>query len=90
MTDDVEETLPALPDDVVPIFQMPVINPTHAQLIASCVPTDDDNQPAPENVPEGDHFATLSGEWGHNNICNRKITGVRDSKASIRIPRDAL
>jgi hypothetical protein len=86
-----EEPLPAnveLPQEVVPFLEMRDVNPTDAQLIASVVPTDDDNEPAPENVPEGDHFTTISGEWGHSNICNRKVTGVRDTKASIHIPRE--
>lgn len=78
----------ALPQHVVAFLERDLIDNDSARLIANAIPTDNDNDPAPENVPQGDHFANLSGEWGHNNICSRRITGVRDNRASVRIPRE--
>ena len=56
----------ALPDEVVAFLDSDRIPNENANYIANLIPTDDDNEPAPENIPQGDHFATLSGEWGHD------------------------
>ena len=77
-----------LPPDVVPFLDAPMINPTDAQIVAAVVPTDDDNEPAPENIPQPDNAPPPQGQWGHNNICSRRATGVHDSEPSIRIGRE--
>ena len=77
-----------LPPDVVPFLDAPTINPTDAQIVAAVVPTDDDNEPAPENIPQPDNAPPPQGQWGHNNICSRRATGVHDSQPSIRIGRE--
>ena len=55
------------------------------------VDIDDDNEPAPENVPvpagEGQPPAEQAfSEWGHDGSCYRKLSGGRDTNASINFP----
>jgi hypothetical protein len=53
---------------------------------------DDDNEPAPENLPGGgnDTNRVLDAEFGHNSVCNRKKTGATDASFRFNfIGRDA-
>lgn len=52
---------------------------------------DDDNAPAPENVPVDEGESLISNnsnnvmkEWGHNGLCYRKVTEARDCRASLK------
>ena len=51
---------------------------------------DDDNEPAPENVPNTDdnHESALKS-WGHSGICFRKAAGEVNSNARLNYPREA-
>ncbi len=52
------------------------------------LPTNDNNEPDPENILEADQPPPPQGQWGHNNIFDRKATGVADTRASLWIPRE--
>jgi hypothetical protein len=56
---------------------------TDAIRLAAVLATDDDNQPAPKNIPQVDQPPLPQGTWGHNNICDRKATGVPNAHASV-------
>ena len=45
---------------------------------------DDDNAPAPENIPTGTVVDNIFGEWGHNGICERKRVDAEDTKARMK------
>ena len=46
---------------------------------------DDDNQPAPENVPTGGQSEeSILGEWEHSGLCYRKVANGTDSKPQLK------
>ena len=45
---------------------------------------DDDNEPAPENVPEVSVADNIFGEWGHNGVCERKKTSPINQNARLK------
>lgn len=62
----------------------PVLNADLTPLVG-VVDIDDDNQPAPENVPTpGDAPDDIFGEWGHNGVCERKKVGAVNRKARLK------
>ena len=77
-----------LPPDVVPFLDAPRIDPTDVQIVAAVIPMDDNNEPAPENIPQVNNDPPPQGHWGHNNICSRRATGVHDSEPPISIGRE--
>ena len=56
---------------------------------ASGFDVDDDNDPAPENVPvndsskAGDHLLKVGQEWKKDGLCRRKMADARNIKPSI-------
>ena len=57
------------------------------------VEIDDDNEPAPENVPSpqddaSQHNSILSGDWGHDRICFRRQLNVPNQKARLHFDLD--
>ena len=42
-----------------------------ARLLLGNINIDDDNNPAPENIPDGTNESIFT-TWGHDGICNRK------------------
>ncbi|KAG7374469.1 hypothetical protein IV203_013564 [Nitzschia inconspicua] len=46
---------------------------------------DDDNRPAPENIPARNESVPniFNAAWGHSGSCNRKKTGPRDYKPRL-------
>lgn len=54
------------------------------------IPTDDDNQPVPENIPHDNDapWAQVMGDWGHSGSCYRKKEGCQDHDAKIKFPTD--
>ncbi len=76
------------PKDVVPFLGADRVNVTNAIRLAAVLPTDDDNERALENIPEADQPPPLQGQLEENKICDRKATGVADTSASARIPRE--
>ena len=59
------------------------------KALCGVVEIDDNNEPAPENVPT---TATTSppvfGNWGHDGICFRKRQGNQDHCAFLNVPVD--
>jgi hypothetical protein len=51
------------------------------------VEIDDDNLPAPENIPTApDNNIVTWGTWTHNNICNRRLAGASETRPTINFP----
>ena len=49
---------------------------------------DDDNAPAPENIPHGDddpNTVQFRPEWGHDGICFRRENGANNQRARLRV-----
>ena len=56
---------------------------------AAGVLIDDDNEPAPENIPNAEETsegATYEG-WGHTGICYRRRVGCDNTRAKINAER---
>ena len=50
---------------------------------------DDDNEPAPENVPQASEGDTESfGAWGHTGFCNCRIQNIPNHPAKLNFPLD--
>ena len=55
------------------------------------VDIDDDNKPAPENIPQPEEDAdrVLGNEWGHDGFCYRRLNNLGDHHARMEIQVDA-
>lgn len=63
--------------------------------LSSVVDVDDDNMPAPENIPTPNNNNGISAiyeeEWGHSGVCYRRMLNSQQTKASLRnFPHDVL
>ena len=60
-----------------------------AELGAMGVQVDDDNLPAPENIPTraDNNNSIFEEEWGHCGVCPRRLEGGRETKAKIEFSR---
>lgn len=62
-------------------------------LLRGTAEVDDDNEPAPENVPNATTPAanTVFTEWGHSGVCPRRMTGATNPSPSLKgLTRDAI
>jgi hypothetical protein len=54
------------------------------------VEVDDDNEPVPENVPDGNATnSILDAVFGHSGVCPRRMAGAPNNKAKINFPNGA-
>ena len=60
------------------------------QALRDEVDVDDDNEPAPENIPQSTDSTSspLSAEWGHSGFCYRKSLSMQNSGAKINFHID--
>ena len=59
------------------------------EALRGVVEIDDDNDPAPENMPTAaTTSSSIFGNWGHDGICFRKQQGNQDHCASLNVPVD--
>ena len=59
--------------------------------LSGVVDIDDDNEPAPENVPTtATTSSVLSNEWGHMGICLRKQQSIANTQAKLVYPVDTM
>ena len=71
--------LPAAVDDYINDNRVNTI-----EALQDVVEVDDDNDPAPENVPQrSDNNATVFGEWGHTGFCHRRMQNTPNSPAKL-------
>ena len=71
--------LPAAVDDYINGERVNVV-----EALQDVVEIDDDNEPAPENVPRNnDNNTGVFGEWGHTGFCHRRIQNMPNSPAKI-------
>ena len=55
------------------------------------VDIDDDNEPAPENIPTmATTSSVLSNEWGHMGICLHKQQSIANTPAKLVYPVDTI
>ncbi len=85
-----ENKVERVPEDVVPFLGADRVDVTDAICLAAVLPTDDDNEPTLENIPEGYQPPPPQGQWGHNKRCDRKTAGVTNTRASLWIPMEFL
>ena len=83
-----EEIQVPLPEEVVQAAE-----DVNHQIEALCnvVDIDNDNEPAPENVPQPEEDAdrVLGNEWGHDGFCSRRLNNLGDHHARMEIQVDA-
>ena len=54
------------------------------EALQEVVEIDDDNEPAPENVPRNsDNNTGVFGEWGHTGFCHRRIQNMPNNPAKL-------
>ena len=59
------------------------------EALCAVVEIDDNNEPAPENVPTtATTSSSVFGNWGHDGICFCKQQGNQDHCASLNVPVD--
>ena len=62
------------------------------EALQDVVDIDDDNQPAPENVPQASKGDTESifGAWEYTGFCNHRIQNILNHPAKLNFPLDNL
>ena len=71
--------LPAAVDDFINGERVNVI-----EALQDVVEIDDDNEPAPENVPRNnDNNTGVFGELGHTGFCHRRIQNMPNNPAKL-------
>lgn len=67
------------------MMQLPNTDEDDIWITANLVQLDDDNEPAPENIPQHNNQDNniMADTWGHNGTCARKLTGARDVQVTI-------
>ena len=78
-----------LPDCVAELLDRLVLDDDDIRVVNDAVEVDNDNDPAPENVPEPGRANTdceFAPSWGHNGICNRKSLGLQDQQPKVNFP----
>ena len=60
------------------------------QALRDEVDVDDDNEPAPENIPQSTDptSSPLNTEWGHSGFCYRKSLSMQNSGAKLNFHID--
>ena len=60
------------------------------EALRGIVNIDDDNKPAPENLPAptDDPVGYLSTDWGHNGFCFRQMNNMTEHRARLKFPCD--
>ena len=60
------------------------------EALRGVVDIDDDNDPAPENIPAPTDISSSSifGEWGHEGVCFRKQQGNQNIRAKLNVALD--
>ena len=60
------------------------------EALRGVVDIDDDNEPAPENLPAptDDPVGYLSTDWGHNGFCFRRMNNMTEHRARLKFPCD--
>jgi hypothetical protein len=79
-----------VPTKILGMMDGRVLGPDDIEIARNLVEIDDDNEPAPENVPQegqGDHV-NIFGEWGgHDGLCYRRATNARNQNPTLNFPR---
>ena len=62
------------------------------EALQDVVDIDNNNEPAPENVPQASEGDTESifGAWGHTGFCNRRIQNIPNHPAKLNFPLDKM
>jgi hypothetical protein len=72
-----------MPDEVIRISRRSITDEDMIEL-RGVVQVDDDNEPVPENVPDGNPTnSILAAEFGHSGVCPRRMMGAANNKAKI-------
>ena len=75
-----------LPPEVVQLLSLNrQLNDDDYDNIRGVVEFDDDNLPAPENIPQEETTTTIIdySEWGHTGLCHRRMAGIPDAAPTI-------
>ena len=83
-----EEIQVPLPEEVVQAAE----DVNHQiEALHDVVDIDNDNEPAPENIPQPEEDAdrVLGNEWGHDGFCYRRLNNLGDHHARMEIQVDA-
>ncbi len=75
-------------EDVVLFLGADRADVTNEIRLAALLPTNDDNEPAPEKIPEADQPPPPQGQLEHNKICDSKTTSMDNPCASVQIKRE--
>ena len=86
-----EETLLVpLPEAVDEALNGQSVENNTIEALRDIVDIDDDNEPAPENVPQPTDNTTriVSTEWGHSGLCFRRVNNLGPHRARLNFPVD--
>lgn len=77
-----------VPGEISDIIQRGVLEPNDIEMARNFVEIDDDNDPAPENLPLAGEEAQASifGEWGHPGTCYRRMGIARNQSPNLSFP----
>ena len=88
-----QEQQQPMPEAVRRIDQRGHVNTTDLNQLRGVVDIDDDNEPAPENIPPAAASAQsdIFKGWEHDGVCHRRRLNPNNSRASLKnFPRDVV
>ena len=85
-----EEEPTPLPQAVDELLNNQATSEETLEALHGVIDIDDDNDPAPENIPAPTDISSSSifGEWGHEGVCFRKQQGNQNIRAKLNVALD--
>jgi hypothetical protein len=80
----------AIPVEIQDMIEHGICDRDDIEIARNLMEIDDDNEPAPENVPQANERVpeNVFGEWGHHGMCHRRMENARNQNPSINFPVD--
>ena len=78
-----------VPGEIQGIIEHGIVEPDDIEIARNLVEIDDDNEPAPENMPQtggGDPTSVFAGEWGHPGICHCHMGNAQNQNPKLNFP----
>jgi hypothetical protein len=84
----VAEEEESVPIEIQGIIERGMLEPDDIEIARNLVEIDDDNEPAPENMPQtgGVDPTSIFGEWGHPGICHRRMGNAQNQNPKLNFP----
>ena len=78
-----------MPQQVLDIINAPVVTEDDYATLEGVLEIDDNNSPAPENIPTPGGEQTrgiMNEDWGHNGVCFRRMEQIKNQSAQLKLP----